>query len=228
MGVSLRNLSVAILAMSVLVVGEVRGILPDSQEPISLDADSSEFDRDSNTLIFRNVHITQGMLSIAAATASADGLDFADSSWQFDGNVRIDGEYSRIRAAKAVLRFRNHRMVHASASGEPANFERDATEDARALSGGARSIDYDLEAQTLTLSGEAQLIDGQNEINGETLLYQLTEERLVATSDQGGDQRVRVTVTPQTLGVGGDPKDDEDPGTETVADPVSPEPDTAR
>lgn len=228
MGVSLRNLSVAILAMSVLVVGEVRGILPDSQEPISLDADSSEFDRDSNTLIFRNVHITQGMLSIAAATASADGLDFADSSWQFDGNVRIDGEYSRIRAAKAVLRFRNHRMVHASASGEPANFERDATEDARALSGGARSIDYDLEAQTLTLSGEAQLIDGQNEINGETLLYQLTEERLVATSDQGGDQRVRVTVTPQTLGVGGDPKDDEDPGTETVAEPVSPEPDTAR
>ena len=214
--------------MSVLVVGEVRGILPDSQEPISLDADSSEFDRDSNTLIFRNVHITQGMLSIAAATASADGLDFADSSWQFDGNVRIDGEYSRIRAAKAVLRFRNHRMVHASASGEPAKFERDATEDARALSGGARSIDYDLEAQTLTLSGEAQLIDGQNEINGETLLYQLTEERLVATSDQGGDQRVRVTVTPQTLGVGGDPKDDEDPGTETVADPVSPEPDTAR
>lgn len=214
--------------MSVLVVGEVRGILPDSQEPISLDADSSEFDRDSNTLIFRNVHITQGMLSIAAATASADGLDFADSSWQFDGNVRIDGEYSRIRAAKAVLRFRNHRMVHASASGEPANFERDATEDARALSGGARSIDYDLEAQTLTLSGEAQLIDGQNEINGETLLYQLTEERLVATSDQGGDQRVRVTVTPQTLGVGGDPKDDEDPGTETVAEPVSPEPDTAR
>lgn len=228
MGVSLRNLSVAILAMSVLVVGEVRGILPDSQEPISLDADSSEFDRDSNTLIFRNVHITQGMLSIAAATASADGLDFADSSWQFDGNVRIDGEYSRIRAAKAVLRFRNHRMVHASASGEPANFERDATEDARALSGGARSIDYDLEAQTLTLSGEAQLIDGQNEINGETLLYQLTEERLVATSDQGGDQRVRVTVTPQTLGVGGDPKDDEDPGTETVAEPVSPEPDTPR
>ncbi|UCC13375.1 MAG: lipopolysaccharide transport periplasmic protein LptA [Gammaproteobacteria bacterium] len=228
MGVSLRNLSVAILAMSVLVVGEVRGILPDSQEPISLDADSSEFDRDSNTLIFRNVHITQGMLSIAAATASADGLDFADSSWQFDGNVRIDGEYSRIRAAKAVLRFRNHRMVHASASGEPANFERDATEDTRALSGGARSIDYDLEAQTLTLSGEAQLIDGQNEINGETLLYQLTEERLVATSDQGGDQRVRVTVTPQTLGVGGDPKDDEDPGTETVAEPVSPEPDTAR
>ena len=214
--------------MTVLAAPEGRGILPDSQEPISLDADSSEFDRESNTLIFRNVHITQGVLSIAAATASADGLDFADSSWQFDGNVRIDDEYSRIRAAKAVLRFRNHRMVHASASGQPANFERDATEDTRALSGGAQSIDYDLEAQTLTLSGEAQLIDGQNEINGETLLYQLAEERLVATSDEGGQQRVRVTVTPQTLGVGKNAEDDEDTNAGTVSEPAPPQPDIVR
>jgi len=185
----------------VLALSQAVAILPDSREPIALDADSSEYDREKGDLSFRNVRIRQGMLSIAADAARADDLDFADSSWEFDGNVRIDGEASRIRSDSATLRFRDHRLMWASVTGEPATFERDATEESRALSGGADNIEYDVAASSLTLRGNARIVDGQNEILGSTLKYELVSQRLVASSDESGDSRVRITVTPQTLGI---------------------------
>jgi lipopolysaccharide export system protein LptA len=199
MGVSFHSRWATLLALVTAVSPAAWGILPDSREPISLDADSSEYDREAGSLKFSNVRIVQGSLSIVADLATADDLDFADSSWQFTGNVVVKGLSSRIDADSATLTFSDHRLVQAMARGAPATFERQATEDTRALNGHAGTIDYDLAAQTLTLSGEARLVDGQNEINGETLLYRLGEERLVATSDDTGDQRVRITVTPQTI-----------------------------
>lgn len=199
MGVSFHSLRASSVALLLLVAPAAWGILPDSREPISLDADSSEYDREAGSLQFTNVRIVQGDLSVVADVATADDLDFADSSWQFTGNVVVRGLASVIEANSATLRFSDHRLVRAMANGSPAIFERQATEETRALNGHAGTIDYDLSAQTLTLSGEAQLIDGQNEINGETLLYRLGEERLVVTSDESGDQRVRITVTPQTI-----------------------------
>lgn len=188
-------------ALVICALPQAGAILPDSREPISLDADSSEFDRDGGTLSFRNVRIRQGTLSIAANAASADDLDFADSSWEFTGNVRIDGEASRIRSDTAVLRFRDHRLLEAAVHGQPATFERDETEEFRAISGGADTIEYDVAGGKLTLTGNARIVDGKNEILGSTLLYELETEKLVASSDENGDSRVQITVTPQTLGI---------------------------
>lgn len=199
MGVSFLNRRAISVVLLLLVAPAAWGILPDSREPISLDADSSEYDREAGSLRFTNVRIVQGDLSIVADVATADDLDFADSSWQFNGNVVVRGLASIIEAGSATLKFSDHRLVRAMANGSPAAFERQATEETRALSGHAGTIDYDLAGQTLTLTGEARLVDGQNEINGETLLYRLDEERLVATADDSGDQRVRITVTPQTI-----------------------------
>jgi lipopolysaccharide export system protein LptA len=199
MGVSFHSRWAILLALFTAVLPAAWGILPDSREPISLDADSSEYDREAGSLKFSNVRIVQGDLSIVADLATADDLDFTDSSWQFTGNVVVKGFASRIDADSATLTFLDHRLVQAMARGAPATFERRATEETRALNGHAGTIDYDLAGQTLTLSGQARLVDGQNEINGDTLLYRLGEERLVATSDDSGDQRVRITVTPQTV-----------------------------
>lgn len=201
MAFSLHHSAVLLLTALIFALPKAWAILPDSREPISLDADSSEFDRDQGTLFFRNVRIRQGTLSIAANTASADDLDFANSSWEFTGNVRIDGEASRIRSDTAVLNFRDHRLLKASVRGNPATFERDETEESRAISGGAQSIEYDVAGGKLTLTGGARIVDGKNEVLGSTLLYELESEKLVASSDDSGDSRVQITVTPQTLGI---------------------------
>ena len=76
-------------------------ILPVSNAPIALDAESSEYDRNADRLLFRQVRITQGDLSIAADQAVANDLDFAASTWEFTGHVELDGQGSRIRANSA-------------------------------------------------------------------------------------------------------------------------------
>ncbi len=218
MGAFFLKRRASLLALLLAAAPAAWGILPDSREPISLDADSSEYDRGTGSLRFTNVHIVQGELSIVADVATANDLDFADSAWQFTGNVVVEGLESTIEAESATLRFSDHRLVRATARGTPATFERRETEESRAMNGHAGTIDYDLTAQTLTLAGNARLVDGQNEINGETLLYRLGEERLVVTSDQSGDQRVRITVTPQTIREALDEKRGEGDGEESEDD----------
>lgn len=215
------NRRALLLAALLCAVASAKAVLPDAREPIALEADSSEFDRESGTLMFQNVHIRQGTLNIVADTAKADDLDFADSSWDFRGHVKIDGEASQILSETAVLRFRDHRLVQASVHGQPATFAREKTEEFRALNGSAETIDYDLASGVLTLKGNATLVDGKNEISGAALRYELGSQKLVASSEQGGDNRVRITVTPQTLGL-------EEPEGEPKNDSASPKPDSGQ
>ena len=41
--------------------------------------------------------------------------------------------------------------------------------------------------------------DGRNEIKGETLVYSMHEERVVASAEEQGSQRVRIVINPKSL-----------------------------
>jgi lipopolysaccharide transport protein LptA len=189
---------VAILA-ALTLPATAATILPISREPIALDAESSEYDRGRNQLLFRQVRITQGDLSIAADQAVANNLDFAASTWEFTGHVELQGQGSRIRANAASIRFANHQLVHATATGAPATFERDATPELRALSGDAEVIDYDAVASKLELRGGARLVDGANRFNGHKLVYLAEEDRLLASSGESRDEQISVVITPSAI-----------------------------
>lgn len=185
-------------------------ILPVSREPIALDAESSEYDRSGNRLMFRQVRITQGGLSIAADQAVANNLDFAASTWEFEGHVELRGQGTRILADSASVRFSNHQLVHATAAGAPATFERDATPELRALSGEAEVIDYDARESRLELRGAARLVDGSNRFNGHQLVYLVEEDRLLASSSESRGEQVSVVITPATIDELRDGDDDGD------------------
>ena len=197
MAFSNPEFSKALALCAVLLPGIALGILPNSKEPIELEADSSEYDKENNRLVFRQIKITQAGLTIAADTAVADGLDFSQSVWTFTGSVKIDGDGSHIRGSAAQLIFTDHRLTQATTTGRPATFEResDPEENVRALSGNAQSIEYDAVASTLVLNGQARLLDGSNEITGDRLMYSVLEDKLVASSDESS--QVRIVITPQ-------------------------------
>lgn len=225
MDVSCLWIRSCLIALAILPLEPASAILPESQEPISLDATSADFDGRQSRLVFQRIRITQGPLTITADKAVVNNLDFADNTWVFTGNVRIDGGPTRIRSEAASLLFVDHQLVTASVTGEPATFERDAVGDRRAISGGAGMIEYDARESTLVLERDAQLYDGANEISGERLLYQVAEDRLMASSDNGNGQRVRITITPQSLKEdAGDDPSAELPGAD---DRPGPEPDDA-
>lgn len=186
--------------LATLPWSQANAIFPDSREPIALEAASSEFDGESGLLVFRGIRISQGPFSISADKAEASELDFSASNWDFSGAVVIRGDGASILAEKARLEFRDHRLRNTRASGAPATFEREQTEDFRAISGDARTIEYDHEQQILVLSGDARLLDGTNEVSGSRLIYRVAEDRVMAGSDDGGEQRVRITITPPSGG----------------------------
>lgn len=164
--------------------------------PISLDADSSSFDRKTNMVRFKGLRLSQGALSIEAEDAEATGLDFADSRWRFAGGVTITVESARISSQTAELSFKDHQLGEAKLRGEPARFRDQSEVTGTDISGRADLFDYNNGQGTIRMVGEALLQEGSNQISGCELVYNLLQEAITANSDECGE-RVNLTIVPR-------------------------------
>lgn len=160
--------------------------------PITLDADSSEFDRKNDRLKFRGLRITQGALGIQADEAEANRLDFDDSLWVFKGNVVIDSENTRAYGDDAELVFREHRLRSATLRGAPARFEQERIEEDEITQGRAKLMEYDMDSGIIRMADDAWLSDGANEVSGARITYDLTREYILADADESGQVRMKI------------------------------------
>ncbi len=167
-----------------------------AQAPINLEAASTDFDYRNNTLLFRRVKISQGTLQVEAQEASATGLEFENSQWSFKGQVRITVPDGKLASDLATVTFRNNEISRALIQGGPATFEQ-RLEDGRLAQGRAKSIEYDVGASTVRLLGDAWLSDSRNEIRGNTLVYDIAQQRVAANPDETDPGGVRITINPQ-------------------------------
>jgi lipopolysaccharide export system protein LptA len=212
---------VSCTAAALLAVGAALGAparessplqLSDAQ-PIQLEARSTDFDYKANTLVFHGVRIAQGGLAIEAADATATGLDFKESRWLFKGDVRITMPDGSLAADEARITFAANLISTAQITGSPARFEQ--KRDKGIARGHARRIDYQPVAGTVRLSEDAWLSDGDNEISGQTLIYNMRDQRVLANPDEQGSQPVRITINPKKP----DPKPDAKPEPKPDAKP---------
>ena len=163
-------------------------------QPIELDARSSDIDYKSNTLVFHGIRISQGGLAVEADEATATGLDFKQSQWVFRGHVRISVPDGSLVSDEATVTFAANAIATATASGSPAAFEQ--RREQGLARGHAGHIEYDFGAGTVRLTDEAWLSYGDNEMSGESLIYSPREQRVRANPDDQGSQRVRITINP--------------------------------
>lgn len=173
------------------------GLPPGNSEmPINLEAASSDFDYKNNSLLFKRVTITQGGLVVTAQQASATGLEFENSEWRLAGDVRITVPGGQLTSSEARVLFRNNAIVRASIKGVPAAFEQRLREGDQVARGRASAIDYNVQESTVRLTGDAWLSDGQNEIRGNTLVYDIGRERVQANPNEKDPGGVRITINP--------------------------------
>jgi lipopolysaccharide transport protein LptA len=168
-----------------------------ADQPIDLQAASSDFDYKNNSLLFKRVRITQGALEVTAQQASATGLDFDNSVWRLQGDVQIVVPGGKLESNEARVTFRDNAIVSASIKGTPAIFEQRLKEQDQFARGRAGSIDYNVEASTVRLTGAAWLSDGQNEIRGNTLIYDIGRERVQANPNEKDPGGVHITIKPR-------------------------------
>jgi lipopolysaccharide export system protein LptA len=197
MAVSNPN-SVAVLVFAMLAPAVHGATAP--QQAIALDAQSSELDLRNNNVIFRKVHIAQGATTVSAdvgsATKQATGLDFDNSLWIFRGNVKISMDDGELTSDDAEINFAKKALAKAVVNGKPAAFEQRVAKTGKIAHGRADIIDYDARKGVVRLSKNAWLSDGQTEIRGESLKYDVLAQSIVAESSEQGSQRVHIIITP--------------------------------
>jgi lipopolysaccharide transport protein LptA len=184
--------------------------------PIKVDAASSEVDYKSNTLVFKDVTISQGTTKVQADRAHATGLEFANSKWNFDGNVRITAEpRGNLRSDTAVVEFRDNHIARATITGKPAQFEQKLRDTGQLAQGHANEIVYDMDAGTVVLTQDAWLSNAGKEISAPMLTYNVKEQNVKAATAPGTDQRIHITIGPDGIKGDGAPKPDPGKGAGT-------------
>jgi lipopolysaccharide transport protein LptA len=185
------------LASALLAFGTASGAPYDSTAPINLEAASSDFDYRNNTLLFSRVKITQGGLQVEALEARATGLNFENTKWDLKGQVRITVPDGKLASDEATVTFRDNEIVSAVVRGSPATFEQRLETTGELAQGRAGSIEYDIRNDTVQLAGDAWLTDGQNEIRGNTLVYDIGRQRVAANPGATEPGGVRITINPK-------------------------------
>ena len=162
------------------------------------------FDRRNDRIEFAGLRITQGAIGIEAdrgVTRLGDDtkLDFADSTWEFSGNVRIDIETATIISDAAELYFRDHALQHATITGAPATFDDTRGSEQEPLHAEAARFEYNLADYVIRFVGKARITEGDNEVTGADLLYDLNGKQVNFRGDPSTDERVRITIVPDAV-----------------------------
>lgn len=193
--------------------------------PISLDADSTDYDGKNSMLMFEGLRLTQGNIGVQADKGLASQLDFEDAVWQFSGNVVIDTENGRIECDSADLQFSGHQLQNATIVGSPARFELQRPGSEEITQAEAGRLNYDFTSGVVEFSGNAVITEGGNQISSNYLVYNIQEQRINAQSAGDGDPRVKITYTPNANDRASDPQsnpdgdDQESEAGETPRDP---------
>ena len=185
-----------VLAAAILLIALNAAVAQDDPQPISLDAESSLFDRQTDRVEFRRLTISQGDMSISADEAIATGLDFEEGEWRFSGNVTFTVESARIDADSALMTFVDNELQIAELVGNPATLEDLGDPDADPVRGGASRLVYDNAAQVMRMLDGAWFASGQNEFRGCDLIYDLEKEQLTSGSSDCGEPVV-ITIVPR-------------------------------
>jgi lipopolysaccharide transport protein LptA len=170
--------------------------------PVKYECERAEMDYKANLMHLRgNVKIWQGDVSVAADEADAKGAsqDFKNSHWVFGGKVHVRSEsQGDLRADHATVEIATGELASAIVTGSPAMFEQTRPTAGRQAKGHATTIDYQVAAATITLTGDAVLSDDHigDDMHGPTITYNVRDMSLKAEGGAGG--RARMTITPSS------------------------------
>jgi lipopolysaccharide transport protein LptA len=186
-----------IIYLLLLLSGLAAAQTSDLRLPITLAADSTDYDGKSSMMMFHGLRLSQGTTNIEADEGRATKIDFKDSVWHFNGNVVIDVEAGHIESDSAELRFEDTQLRLAIIIGTPATFELRRPESEEITYAEAGRLKYDLVAGTVEFSGDAVITEGGNQISSSYLLYNIIEQRINAQSSGEDDGKVKITVIPE-------------------------------
>lgn len=155
---------VGLLLLVMLGASPVSALESDARQPMYIEADDVEVRESENTSIYV-------------------------------GNVAINQGSLRLLADEVtVYHHADRRPRYIIALGAPARLSQQSHEAGEQLRASAQRMEYDLEQETLTLIEDAVLIQGDDRVASERIVYERASERFRA----GGGGRVHITLIPES------------------------------
>ncbi len=209
MAVSSRNLAALVALLAPLApLAQANAASPasatvarDRQLPILMESQSAAIDLKTNSAVFTRIRISQGGMSITAdqgqaSQPSSQDLYFKNNVWNFRGNVKITVEQGQLFSEDAQITFVNNVLSKAVVNGKPASFEQTVTKTGKPATGHADSIDYDAAKHLVRFLKDAYLSNGDHEITGQSLKYDVLAQKVIAEESEQNSQRVHIIITP--------------------------------
>jgi lipopolysaccharide transport protein LptA len=165
---------------------------------IEVEGDNLDGNLRKNFTELKNVTISGCDARIEARVARFTKLDFEDSRWTFEGDVRIrmDSPPGNLNSDLAIVSFRNNQLDKVDITGKPARFQQKRTDSNAIAYGRAGRIVYELGAGTVNLMDNAWVCDGSKELRSAKVVYDLNKQLANASSGSNG-QRVKLTIDPR-------------------------------
>jgi lipopolysaccharide export system protein LptA len=173
----------------------------DRQSPILLDSQSVSIDLKTNSAVFSKIRISQGTMAITADQGQASqqrsaDMYFENNVWNFRGNVKVTMDQGQLFSDDAQITFVNSLLSRAVVNGKPASFEQTVAKSGKLAKGSAETIDYDAAKHVVRFLKNGYLSNGDNEIRGQSLKYDVLAQKVLAEEAEQNSQRVRITITP--------------------------------
>ena len=163
----MRHRFISLLLILLLAPGMIAAhALPeDREQPIRLQADRASFDQ-------------------------REGLS------TYEGNVEVSQGSMYLGADQATVHFdADGRFQRMEASGNPARFRYRPRRDRPPINGTGQRIEYDTASGQVVVSGSAHFVQGGDEFTGDRIVYDLNQDLVNASSEQG--RRIEFIIQPR-------------------------------
>ena len=190
------NIIINIFILFVFDTTSINAQINSAELPINIDAESTGYLADDSVLTFTKLNLSQGGISISADRGEASKLDFENSTWKFEGNIRITLENGSIDSDFAYLEFEGHQIKIARIQGDPAKLIIYREDQITKTSAIANRIDYDFQKSLIDFTGNVSIREGGNQISSEYLVYNIKNQSIQAQSDSKDNSKVKITYTP--------------------------------
>ena len=125
----------------------------------------------------------------------------------YTGDVEIDQGSLHISASSVTIRESGDAVSEILATGDPAKMRQKPAEDREPVYAKARSIQYDVTGEVLTLIDDASVTQEGTTVTGDRIVYYIEEQRVKASGggNAAGKERVKVVIPPRRGGSRGAP-----------------------
>jgi lipopolysaccharide export system protein LptA len=117
----------------------------------------------------------------------------------YTGNVLLTQGGIKINADKVIVHHEQGQLTHVTATGTPVQYYQQGETQELDIHGEANTMEYFAMEERLLLLESAKLTQGGNAFSGNRIEYDTQREVVTAAVAESGEERVQVTIQPNTL-----------------------------